>query len=120
MCQIQRTSEKTIPHLVGSRSVSALFVGTEPIERQQQPAAQLLFDRVMSVAHSGLCHLCNQGLRVAQEDMQKGSVTLNSRLRREPVSRYAQPPLCTMARFIVVSPPMNRATPRAPSLPTTA
>ena len=36
------------------------------------------------------------------------------------VKKEADPALCTMARLGVVSPPMNNATPIAPSLPTTA
>jgi hypothetical protein len=39
----------------------------EAIERQQQPAAQLLVHRVMAIAHRGLRHLRDQGLRVAQQ-----------------------------------------------------
>jgi len=41
-------------------------VGRQAVEGEQQPAAQLLVDRVMPIAYRGLGHLCDQGLRVAQ------------------------------------------------------
>src|SRR6185437_16543957 len=44
-----------------------LFLARHAIESQQQPAAQLLLDRMMPVADSRLRHLGNQGLGVAQQ-----------------------------------------------------
>ena len=37
----------------------------QAIHRKQQPAAQLLIDRVVPVADCGLGHLRNQGLRIS-------------------------------------------------------
>ena len=39
----------------------------QAVERQQEPAAELLVDRMMAIAHGRLCHLRDQGLRVAQQ-----------------------------------------------------
>ena len=46
------------------------LVGGQAIERQQQPAAQLLIHRVMPVADRGLGHLRDQCLRVTQQQQQ--------------------------------------------------
>jgi hypothetical protein len=46
------------------------LVTLQSIEAQQQPSAQLLIQRMMAVANCGLRHLCNKGLRVAQQQMQ--------------------------------------------------
>src|SRR5471032_1026303 len=44
------------------------FAVRQAVHGQQQPAAQLLLDRVMAVAHGRLRHLRNQGLRIAQQE----------------------------------------------------
>ena len=59
----------------------------EDRRREQQPAAQLLVDRVMSVADGGLGHLGDQGLRVAQQDVQHLAVAFEFLL--EPTARQA-------------------------------
>ncbi|MNR17658.1 hypothetical protein D3C85_1343360 [compost metagenome] len=46
------------------------FIALQAIERQQQPAAQLLVDGVVAVAHCRLGHLRDQGLGVAQHQQQ--------------------------------------------------
>jgi len=43
------------------------LIGRQAAEGQQQPAAQLLIHRVMAIAHRGLGHLRDQGLRIAQK-----------------------------------------------------
>jgi hypothetical protein len=43
------------------------FLGRQSIERQQQPAAELLLDRVVPVARRSLGHLGHQRLRVAEQ-----------------------------------------------------
>jgi hypothetical protein len=45
------------------------FVGGQAVEAQQQPAAELLVERMMPVAHRRLRHLGQQGLGVAQQQM---------------------------------------------------
>ena len=42
------------------------LVRGQAVERQQQPAAQLLVHRVMAIAYRSLRHLREQRLRVAQ------------------------------------------------------
>jgi hypothetical protein len=39
----------------------------QAIEAHQQPAAQLLIDRMVPVAYGGLRHLCNKRLGVTQQ-----------------------------------------------------
>jgi hypothetical protein len=46
------------------------LVGRQAVEAEQQPAAQLLVERVVAVAHRGLRHLRDQRLRVAQQQVQ--------------------------------------------------
>jgi len=45
------------------------FGAFQPVQAQQQPAAQLLVQRVVPVAHRGLRHLRDQRLRVAQHQV---------------------------------------------------
>ena len=45
------------------------LVAVQPVQAQQQPAAQLLVQRVVAVAHRGLRHLRDQRLRVAQQQV---------------------------------------------------
>ena len=46
--------------------------GGESVHAQQQPAAQLLIERMVAVAHGGLRHLRDERLRVAQQQMNDG------------------------------------------------
>ena len=96
------------------------LIARQAIERQQQPTAQLLVDRVVPVTHRGLGHLRDQRLRIAQQHVERFAMAaefLFEPAAGEPV-RVAGP--VSMARLGVVSPPMNKDTPMAPSLPTTA
>ena len=43
------------------------FVRGQPVQAQQQPAAQLLFDRMVPAAHGGLRHLSQKRLGVTQQ-----------------------------------------------------
>jgi len=45
------------------------FVRGQAIERQQQPATQLLLHRMIAVAHCSLGHLCQQRLGVTQQQI---------------------------------------------------
>jgi diguanylate cyclase len=47
------------------------LVAGQPVQRQQQPAAQLLVDGVVAIAHGRLRHLRDQGLAVAQHQVQQ-------------------------------------------------
>ena len=47
------------------------FIRRQPIVTEQKPAAQLLFDGMKSVAHGSLRHLCEQCLRVEQQQAMK-------------------------------------------------
>ncbi len=46
------------------------IVAVKPVQAQQQPAAELLVQRMMPVAHGSLRHLRDKRLRVAQQQMQ--------------------------------------------------
>jgi nitrogen-specific signal transduction histidine kinase len=63
------------------------LIARETIERQQQPAAQLLFERVMPVADRGLRHLRNERLGVTQQDVEHFAVAIEFLL--EPVAGQA-------------------------------
>jgi hypothetical protein len=91
----------------------------QAVQAQQQPAAQLLVQRVVAVAHRRLRHLRDQRLRVAQQQVhhRAGAVELFLHGRAQAVAR---PALCTTARLGVDSPPMKSEMPTIPSLPTTA
>ena len=54
------------------------FMRRDAIEGGQQPAAQLLLHRVVPIAGSGLCHLRDQRLGVAQQQalQQAGAIEL--------------------------------------------
>src|SRR6202158_5835276 len=51
------------------------LVRLQTIETQQQPAAQLLVDRMMPIAYRGLRHLCDQRLGVAQQEVHRRTET---------------------------------------------
>jgi hypothetical protein len=51
------------------------LVTPQSIETQQQPATELLIQRVMPIANRGLRHLRNEGLGVAQLSTSTLSVT---------------------------------------------
>ena len=62
----------------------------QTVERQQQPAAQLLVDRVMAVANRRLRHLGDQRLGVPQQHVQQIAMTVElvfEALAREPIRR---------------------------------
>ncbi|MNI44024.1 hypothetical protein D3C73_983750 [compost metagenome] len=48
------------------------FVGPQAVQAKQQPAAQLLVQRVVPIAHGGLGHLRQERLRVAQQQVLHG------------------------------------------------
>ena len=48
------------------------FIALQAVQAEQQPPAQLLVQRVVAVAHGRLGHLRNQGLGVAQQQVQQG------------------------------------------------
>jgi hypothetical protein len=58
-----RDAEHVGDELLGHQDLVRL----EAIEAEEKPAAELLIDGVMTVAHRGLRHLRDQGLRIAQE-----------------------------------------------------
>ena len=47
------------------------FAGGNSVECHQQPAAQLLFNRVVPIAYRSLRHLSEQRLRIAQQEMKQ-------------------------------------------------
>jgi hypothetical protein len=55
------------------------------LERKQQPAAQLLVDRMMPVAHGGLRHLCDEGLRVTQAHSDSALIPHDGNFRRRSI-----------------------------------
>src|SRR5882762_5177133 len=95
------------------------LVGWQAIEREQQPAAQLLVHRVMPIAHCGLRHLRDQGLGVAQQQKLHFPISMElvlELLSDHPVSvagaLHDRP---TRGGFTA----HNSAMPMRPSLPTT-
>ena len=62
------------------------LVRRQTIQAQQQPAAQLLVERMMAVADRGLRHLRDQRLRVAQQQVQQraGAVEFRPSARGRP------------------------------------
>jgi hypothetical protein len=87
----------------------------QAVQAQQQPAAQLLIDRVVPIAHRSLRHLRQQRLRVAQQHVlqRPGALELASASWRRRAGK-ALPALCTTARLGVVWPPMKSAMPTSP------
>jgi len=95
------------------------LVGRQAIEGQQATTAQLLVHRVMPVAHGGLRHLGDQGLRVAQQSQLQSAIAVElvlEPLTDEPVrvagALHDRPAWRGLA-------PMKSAMPITPSLPTT-
>ena len=62
-------SRRTPSMFAISSWVIASSLRRQPVQAQQQPAAQLLLDRMMPVADRGLRHLRDQRLRVAQQQV---------------------------------------------------
>lgn len=55
----------------------AELVGRQPIQAQQQPAAELLVQRMVAIAYRRLRHLRDQCLGVVQKKMQHRPARLN-------------------------------------------
>lgn len=89
-----------------------------PIQRQQQPTAQLLFHRMVAIAHGGLGGLGHQGLGVAQQQALQHPGTVEFLLQGAAVKPVGVSSGCMTAQLDVVSPPMNSEMPTTPSLPT--
>jgi hypothetical protein len=85
----------------------------QPVQRQQQPAAQLLVHRVMPVADRGLSHLRDQRLRVAQQQMLQLAVAIELILQPRRSAGKPSPRSAPAPGSVVVSPPMNSAMPMA-------
>ena len=95
------------------------LVARQSVKRKQQPATQLLVDRVMSIADCGLGLLGDERLGIAQQDVLQLAVTMKFLL--EPSARQ---PVRDSRRFerwrgsSWFHPFMNSAMPIAPSFPT--
>ena len=63
------------------------LVRRQPVEREQQPAAKLLVDGMVSITHRGLGHLRNQRLRVAKEQVLQTAVAIKFFL--DPLARQS-------------------------------
>ena len=114
-------SRRTPSMLAISSCVIISSLPGQPVQAQQQPAAQLLVHRMVAVAYRRLRHLRDQRLRIAQQQVLHRAAAVELLLEHlSPAVDSRRPALCTTARLGVVSPPMNRETPTRPSLPTTA
>ncbi len=76
----------------------------QTIQTEQQPAAQLLVQRMAAVAHSGLRHLGDEVLRVTQQQMQNRPLVQCCKL----IGTYKTAPLplwrrCPSARYLGIA-----------------
>gem|GEM_PF-5310963 len=61
------------------------FVTRQTIEAQEKPAAKLLVERVVTVAHRCLRHLCNERLGITQQQVQNGASAVDDRMHTCPL-----------------------------------
>ncbi|MNV60478.1 hypothetical protein D3C71_1529410 [compost metagenome] len=72
------------PQHVGDQLLGHELVTREPVEGEQQPAAELLIDGVVTIAHRRLRHLGQERLGVAQHQVQHVAVQIEFAFEQLP------------------------------------